>query len=163
MSVPRIRVVVADDDPVFRAALRDVLAEDDRFLVVAERATGHGLGRVVADSAAHLVLVDVRMPSGGAVAVASALGSPSDGSAVAVVGLSGETSPVAVAAMFGAGATGFIAKGATGPDLPDLLARCVAGERVLGVPAAEAAVRRALSEFLAGVPEEPHALTVVRG
>lgn len=159
MSVPRIRVVVADDDPVFRAALREVLAEDERFLVVAERATGHGLGRVVADSGASLVLVDVRMPSGGTAAVASALAAPPGGNPVAVVGLSGETSPVAVAAMFGAGATGFIAKGATGPDLPDLLARCAAGERVLGVPEAESAVRRVLS----AVPDEPHALTVVRG
>lgn len=151
-------MLVADDDPVFRAALRDVLAEDDRFLVVAERATGHGLGRVVADTRADLVLVDVRMPSGGVAAVTSALAARSVGGPV-VVGLSGETSAVAVAAMFGAGATGFIAKGATGPDLPDLLARCAAGERVLGVPAAEVAVRRALSV----VPAEHPALTVVRG
>lgn len=159
MSVPSIRVVVADDDPVFRAAVRDVLAEDGRFLVVAEQGSGHGLGRVVADTRASLVLVDVRMPSGGAAAVSAALGARRVGGSVAVVGLSGETSTVAVAAMFGAGATGFIAKGATGPELPDLLARCAAGERVLGVPEAEAAVRRALSL----VPDEPRPLTVVRG
>ena len=150
MAVPRIRVVVADDDRRFRAAVRDKLADDERFLVVSEHPSGVGLG---------LVLVDVRMPSGGATAVAAARAARPGHEAVPVVGLSAETSPAAVAAMFGAGAAGFIAKGTTGPDLPEWLARCVAGERVLGVPEAEAAVRAVLTSL----PEECRALTVVRG
>jgi DNA-binding NarL/FixJ family response regulator len=159
MAVPRIRVVVADDDRRFRAAVRDMLADDERFLVVAEHPSGVGLDQVVVDSGAGLVLVDVRMPSGGATAVAAARAARPGHEAVPVVGLSAETSPAAVAAMFGAGAAGFIAKGTTGPDLPEWLARCVAGERVLGVPEAEAAVRAVLTSL----PEECRALTVVRG
>ena len=56
--------------------------------------------------------------------------------------MSAETSPDVVAALLRAGVRGYLAKGRLGPDLPDLVARCAAGEVILAVPTAAQALRR---------------------
>lgn len=142
--------MVADDDAEFRAAARAVLDADGRFVVVAEADTGLALGDLVARVGAHLVVVDVRMPHGGPGAVAAIRARtawPAPGRPV-VCALSAQTGTPVVAAMLTAGATGFLAKGALGGDLPDLLARCARGEVVLAV----ASAGKALGQLLAGDP-----------
>ena len=141
-----VRVVLADDDARFRAAVREVLHADERFAVAGEQDSGHGLGRFVRTLAADVVLVDVRMPGGGALAVTDVHAEYARERATPppVVGLSAQVASATVAALFAAGAAGFAAKGASGTDLPELLLRCAAGELVLGVPQAERAVRQAL-------------------
>lgn len=144
-----IRVVLADDDPGYRKALREWLELDARFVVVGERATGSGLPELAARTRAQVVVLDVRMPGGGAAAAAvlcgrdswSHLGLMSGGPPV-VVGLSAHTSAATVASMVAAGATGFFGKGGEVDALPDLLARCAAGEVVLAVPSAAEALRQ---------------------
>ena len=142
-----IRVVVADDDAQFRAAARAVLDADPRFVVVAETDTGLALGDLAARVSAHLVVVDVRMPHGGPAAVA-AIRRRTPWAArpgTVVCALSAQTSTPWVSAMVAAGATGFLAKGAVGADLPDLLARCAAGQVVLAVPSGAAALGQLLA------------------
>lgn len=141
-----IRVVVADDDEQFRAATRAALDADARFVVVAESETGLALGDLAAHVGAHLVVVDVQMPHGGPASVASirrrsawaGRGGP------LVCALSARTSTLSVSAMVAAGATGFLAKGTVGADLPDLLARCARGEVVLAVPSGAEVLRQLL-------------------
>lgn len=142
-----IRVLLADDDAGFRSALREWLELDDRFAVVAESATGSGLPELVERTGADLVVLDVRMPGGGAAATAALrLGDPwGEAEALTspvVVGLSAHTGAATVAAMVAAGATGFLAKGTAVDALPDLLARCAVGEVVLAVPTAAEALRQ---------------------
>ncbi len=152
-----IRVLLADDDPGFRTALREWLELDVRFVVVGESATGSGLADLAVRTRAQVVLLDVRMPGGGA-AAAAALCDPKPSSAVdvvakrppVVVGLSAHTSAATVAAMVAAGATGFMAKGTSVDCLSDLLARCAGGEVVLAVPSAAEALRQ--------VPESRYAV-----
>lgn len=125
-----IRVLLADDDARFRAALRERLEEDARFEVVGESATGHGLTALVSQLGADVVILDVRMPGGGAEA-AAALRDPTAPGRPVVVGLSSQSGASTVAAMVAAGATGFLTKGRASDRLPDLIARCAAGEVVL--------------------------------
>ncbi len=133
----QIRVVIADDDEGIRTVLSEVVESDTRFEVVGTAADGHELLDVAALTQPHVVLLDVRMPGGGASAVRALL----EGPPVVVVAVSAETAPDTVAAVVRAGARGYLAKGRLGPDLPDLVARCVAGEVVLAVPTAAQAVR----------------------
>lgn len=126
-----IRVVVADDDDDVRAALADVLRADPRFVVVGSCATGHEVHALVDRAGADLVLLDVRMPGGGVQAVeVLARRHPR----VVVVAVSASTETSSAAAMLRAGATGYLAKGHLGAQLPDLVARCAAGETVLALP-----------------------------
>ena len=134
----QIRVVVADDDAAIRDVMRAVMASDPRFAVVGEAADGVELLDVVARADADVVLLDVRMPEGG-VTAARAL---QQGPHVVVVAVSAETSPDTVASLLRAGVRGYLSKGRLGPHLPDLVARCVAGEVILAVPTAAHAMRK---------------------
>jgi len=49
--------------------------------------------------------------------------------------------------MLRAGALGFVTKGRLGDGLPDVLARCAAGEVVLSSPAAAGALRGLLRSY----------------
>lgn len=133
----QIRVVVADDDETMRLVLSEVVASDDRFEVVGTAADGVELLDVVGSADPDLVLLDVRMPSGGAIA-ARALRDLGP----VVVAVSAETSPETVASLLREGVRGYFAKGRLGPTLPDQLSRCLAGEVILAVPTASEAVKR---------------------
>jgi two-component system nitrate/nitrite response regulator NarL len=137
-----ICVLVCDDDAAVRAALVDVLDADDRFLVVAVSSDGHAGAEVAARQATEngcgLALVDVGMPGGGAELTRTLRALPSR---PVVVACSAHAEPWVVADLLRAGATGYLAKGRIGADLPDLLARCATGEVVLAVPAAREALR----------------------
>jgi DNA-binding NarL/FixJ family response regulator len=132
-----IRVVVADDDTVFRRALVDVLEIDPRFQVVAETATGADLGPVVVAARADLVLLDVRMPQGGPVAARAVTEATAGWSRSPVlVVVSADSTLHTVVSMVRAGVSGYLVKGRIGSSLGELLMRCVDGEVVLAVPRA---------------------------
>lgn len=131
-----VRVVVADDDPDFRGALIDVLAADPRFDVVGVAKAGDELLELVGEHSPDLVLLDVRMPGGGAQAAQALTGPDAAGHVPVVVVVSAQSGAAAILAMLHAGATGFLGKGRLGALLPDLLERAMDGEVVLGVPEA---------------------------
>lgn len=133
-----IKAVVADDDARVRSALAALLQTDGRFTVVAEVGNGTCLPETVRRTEADVVLLDVRMPGGGVAAVRALR----EGPPVVVVAVSAETSSVTVADMVRAGVQGYLAKGRLDSALPEMVARCVAGEVVLAVPSAGQALRR---------------------
>ena len=57
-----VRLVVVDDDPMVRAALRMMLGGDSGLAVVAEASDGEEALRVVPGADADVVLMDIRMP-----------------------------------------------------------------------------------------------------
>ena len=137
-----IRVLIGDDDATFRDALSDVLDDDPRFEIVGVAPDGLGLLDLATRVDADVALVDVRMPAGG-ISAASRLSDTRAGCApLTVVAISADTAASTVVAMARAGARGYLAKGALGADLPDLVARCVAGETVLAVPSAAEVIRQ---------------------
>ena len=149
----RIRVAIGDDDAGVRSALADVLTADPRFTVVGTAATGEELCRLTSRVPADVVLLDVRMPGGGADAAQTLRTCPpAPGSRPpAVVAVSAHTGAATVASMLRAGAVGYLAKGRLS-RLPDLVARCAGGEVVLAVPSATEALRRVVRDGQAVSP-----------
>jgi DNA-binding NarL/FixJ family response regulator len=143
-----IRTVVGDDDGGFRAALIDVLEADSRFAVVGEAADGAELVAVAASTHPDLVLLDVRMPSGGPAAARALTVTEGDPgrwpTRPLVVALSAETAPEVVASMLQSGAVSFLAKGRLGASLPDVLVRVTEGEVMVAVPTGIHALRHLL-------------------
>ena len=142
--VSNIRVVVADDDETMRRAMVDVLTAHGGFRVVGDVASGAGLPELVTRTLAELVVLDIRMPSGGPTAARSLRDlTPSP----VMVAVSASNDVASVAEMFRAGVTGFLTKGHLGTTFADDLVRCARGQVMIAVPQA-ALVLRALGDDL---------------
>jgi two-component system nitrate/nitrite response regulator NarL len=126
-----VRVALADDDPRVRSALVDVLEDDGRFVVVGDVSSGDEIVRLAEDQGPDVVLVDVGMPGGGVEAVSRlrALARPP-----VVVVVSADVARDTVVAHLRAGAQGYLAKGATGGHLAEMVHRVAAGEVHVAVP-----------------------------
>ncbi|MFG3496122.1 response regulator [Streptomyces sp. NPDC047928] len=59
---PRVRVVVADDEPLIRAGIRMILTSDPGIEVVAEASNGREAVELARSHAADVVLLDIQMP-----------------------------------------------------------------------------------------------------
>ncbi|MEU6983920.1 MULTISPECIES: response regulator transcription factor [unclassified Streptomyces] len=62
MAGQRIRVVIADDEPLIRAGIRMILTSDEDIEVVAEAANGRDAVEEARAHAADVVLLDIQMP-----------------------------------------------------------------------------------------------------
>ncbi|MEU3598855.1 response regulator transcription factor [Streptomyces sp. NPDC006798] len=62
MAGERIRVVVADDEPLIRAGIRMILTSDRQIDVVAEAANGREAVEAARSHGADVVLLDIQMP-----------------------------------------------------------------------------------------------------
>jgi DNA-binding NarL/FixJ family response regulator len=142
-----IRVAIADDDPSVRTALTEVLQADPRFEVVGAVSNGDDLVRLAVDTRPDLVVLDVRMPGGGAVGARALREATADWEAPVpvVVALSAQSSVDTVVAMLREGVSGYLVKGQLGSELPDLLVRAAGGEVVLAGPTGSQALRHVIA------------------
>ena len=62
-SADRIKVMVVDDHPIMRHALRDVLEASGRFEVVGQAGDGEEAVRTVAEMGPEVIVMDVMMPN----------------------------------------------------------------------------------------------------
>ncbi len=156
-----IRVVVADDHPVFRRGLRGVLEEADDVTVVGEAADGATAVRVAVDQDADVVLMDLHMdgpdgPDGsdgsdGVAGVARVAGVDgiaatalllSERPLASVVVLTMSADDASVRAALRAGARGYVVKGASGEAILAAVRSVAAGDTVLGGEIAGALLTR---------------------
>lgn len=124
-----VRVVVADDHPVYREGVVAMLL--DRGLdVVAEAADGEA---ALAAATAHrpdVVLMDLDMPGLGGVEATRRLSAEAPGVAVLVVTM--DSDDASVFAALKAGARGYLVKDASGADIARAVESVARGESVLG-------------------------------
>jgi DNA-binding NarL/FixJ family response regulator len=59
----KIRIVVADDHPIFRDALCRLLGQEDDFVIVAQAQDGHEVLQILHEHAADILLLDLKMPN----------------------------------------------------------------------------------------------------
>jgi len=127
--VERIRVLIAEDDPVVRATLAELVGEEDDMDVVgtagdAEEAI-EGAERGLPD----VVLCDVRMPRGGGERAVDEIRSRVP--RARVLALSAHDDSSTVMGMLQAGAIGFLVKGSPAEDIVDAVRRAARGESSL--------------------------------
>ena len=120
---PPIRVVLADDHPVWRDGVRADLGAG--FEVVAEAGTAPEAIAAVETTAPDLVVCDLQMPGGGGIAVVRAC---AEHTRVVVLSVSEQERDLLDAVA--AGAVGYLTKATPGPELRAQLLRAAAGEPV---------------------------------
>lgn len=59
---PEVTVLIADDHPLLRRGLRDVIGENSRFKIVGEAADGEEALRLLASLKPQIAIVDIDMP-----------------------------------------------------------------------------------------------------
>jgi DNA-binding NarL/FixJ family response regulator len=146
--VTALRVVVADDHPVFRSGLRTLL-EDLGVEVVAEAADGARAVELAVEHGPDVVLMDLQMPGVNGLEATRRLSSAAP--AVRVLVLTMVEDDATLFAALRAGAAGYLLKGA-GPDEIDRAVRGVAaGDAVYGAGVAD----RLRAMFAAGPAPAP--------
>jgi DNA-binding NarL/FixJ family response regulator len=128
-SLPALRVVVADDHPVFRDGLAMILRERG-IDVVAEVADGQQAIDAVAASHPEVVLMDLTMPALGGIEATRRLAA--EHPAVSVLVLTMSEDDDSLFAALRAGARGYLLKEANADDIARAVVTVARGETVLG-------------------------------
>jgi CheY-like chemotaxis protein len=111
----RVRVLVADDHPVFRQGIVRALEQTGRAEVVAEAADGPTALDRIREQQPDVAVLDLRMPGLDGIEIVRTLAA--DGSGVATLLLSAFTDPPLVSDALAAGATGYVGKDAEREDI----------------------------------------------
>jgi DNA-binding NarL/FixJ family response regulator len=121
----KIRIVIADDHPIFRDGLSRTLEETTLFEIVGVGSSADDATRLVKQHSPDLVLLDLSMPGGGVDAVTriAALDNPPK---IAMLTVSEDENDVIQA--MSAGAIGYILKGVSAVELIRVLTRIASGE-----------------------------------
>ena len=107
MGEKMLRVLIADDQPRVRSALRLLLIQEPGMMVVGEAGNVEQALRLVAEHRPDLVLLDWELPNWGGPAALEGLRAVQPG--LVVIALSGQ--PEACREALRAGADGFVSKG----------------------------------------------------
>lgn len=129
MSAYRTRVVIVDDHAIFRAGVRAELAEACE--IVGEAGDVAEALAVVQRVEPDVVLLDVHLPGGGAVAVLEGL-PETPGRRPSILALSVSDAAEDVVGVIRAGALGYVTKTIAGPDLVAAIERTRDGDPVFG-------------------------------
>jgi DNA-binding NarL/FixJ family response regulator len=136
-----IRVVLADDHPVFAEGMRTVLSAEADVVVLAVVGTGRDAVAAVTAEAPDVAVLDIAMPDGDGLWATARLRAAGSPTRVLILTMSDDTESVFAALR--AGAHGYSVKGA-GPDEVVAAVRAVArGEAIFG----EGVAARMLQHF----------------
>jgi two-component system, NarL family, nitrate/nitrite response regulator NarL len=135
-----VRVVIADDHPLYRAALGEVISGGEGMELVAAASDGREAFAYIRRELPTVALLDVRMPVWDGPAVARRI--ERDGLPTRVLFLSEYGQGETVFRALSAGGSGYLSKAATGEEIRTAILRVAAGEEVLAAEAGQGLVRR---------------------
>jgi DNA-binding NarL/FixJ family response regulator len=131
----QVRVLIADDHPVFRDGLASLLATQPDVAVVATAADGAEAVRLSAELAPDVVVMDLQMPEMNGIEATRAIAEAQPDVRVLVFTM-GEEDGTVLSAMR-AGARGYLVKGADSPDIERAITAVARGEAIFGPGVAE--------------------------
>ncbi|MEE1756920.1 response regulator transcription factor [Streptomyces sp. SP18CS02] len=137
-----IRAMVADDQAVVRAGFVNLLATQEDIEVVGEAEDGVAAVRVAAEQRPDLALLDIRMPHRNGIEAAREILAASDGRTKVLMLTTFDLDEYVYEAL-AAGASGFLLKDATFPELLHAVRVVARGDALL----APAITRRLVGEF----------------
>ena len=143
-----LRVVVADDHPVYREGLATLLASVPGLTVVGTAADGVEAVRLAREEQPDVVVMDVQMPGLDGIEATRQVTSESPSVGVVVLTMSEDDGTVFSAVR--AGARGYLLKGADQEEVVRAITTVAAGGAVFG-----ASLARRIAEFFAAAPAGP--------
>jgi DNA-binding NarL/FixJ family response regulator len=144
-----MRVVIADDHPIFRDGLATAVGTLEGVEVVGQAGTGTEAVRAAVELQPDVVVMDLHMPETNGIEATRQIAEAAPGTAVLVLTMLEDDESVFAAMR--AGARGYLVKGAERRDIARALEAVARGEVIFG-PAVAA---RALAAFSAATPRGP--------
>lgn len=141
-----LRILLAEDHPLFRKGMLSLLASVPDFEVVGEAATGHEAVALAADLQPDVVLMDLQMPSVNGIEATRTILQESPGIRILVVTLFEDEDSVFMALR--AGARGYVLKDADEEEMVHAIRAVGRGEAIFSPNVAE----RVLAYFAAPMP-----------
>ncbi len=123
-----LRIVIADDHPLFREGVVRTLDEDGGLSVIGEAGDADGAVRLAAEGAPDILLLDLSMPGGGISALTRVMALPAPPK---VVILTVSEDDENVLAALKAGAVGYILKGVGSRELVGIVKDIGSGQSYL--------------------------------
>ncbi len=127
-AIPRVRVIVADDDPDIQTLLADLIGDHDALELVGSAERAEEAIELAVQERPDVALLDVRMPGEGLVA---AVGIRRRAPTTRVIALSSEDDRRTVVAMLEAGAVGYLVKDAPTHTIIESILRAASGQASL--------------------------------
>lgn len=125
MTEGRARIFLVEDEHLTRVGTRTILA--DTFDIVGEADNVTDAVQMIRSRRPDLVILDIRIREGSGVDVLRQVRKTDPD--IIFLAITVSTSRTDVARLFREGVDGYLTKQAIGPDLPDLVARALRGER----------------------------------
>lgn len=145
-----VRVLIADDHPVVRAGIAGLFEDEPGFELAAEASDGEQALRLLAATRPDVVLMDLRMPGLGGVETTRQILAAHPGTRVLVI--TSYESDGDILAAVEVGASGYLLKSATGPEILEATRRVAAGEAALAPRIAARLLQRTRMASDAGQP-----------
>lgn len=149
-----LRVLIADDHPMFRGGLRALLAGEPSIEVIGEAETGAEAIELAGRHEPDVVLMDLTMPDTDGIEATRRIAA--DHPDVAVLVLTMLEDEASLAAAVRAGARGYLLKGADGSEAVRAIQAVAAGELIFGPEVAAPVLgrlREGGEEITASLPE----------
>lgn len=144
-----IRIVIADDHPVFREGVSHLLSAEPDLALVGQAESGEETLRLAIDLAPDVVLLDIGMPGWGGLATVQKLSQACP--ATKVVMLTAFDDEDRLLAAFKGGARGYVVKGVPARDLANIVRLVAAGD----VYVSRTLAASLLSELTGKRPQDP--------
>lgn len=125
----KIRIVLADDHPLLRQALRDVLEKQPDFEVIAEASDGKEAVKLATELLPDVVIMDISMPELNGLEATKQI--KTDCPAIAVLVLTVHSDNEHILGILKAGAGGYLTKSVYGDEVIYAVRALVCGETVL--------------------------------
>ncbi len=144
-----IRVIVADDHPLFRAGVVEELGKNPDIEVVGLAANGGEAVRLAQEEMPDLILLDIAMPGKDGISAASTISIACPSTKIVMLTVSEHEDDLVAA--FKAGAKGYVLKGVSGRELARVIRSVVDGE----VFVSQALATRLLMDLSEPKPSDP--------
>lgn len=137
---PEVSIVIADDHPIFRKGLRQVLETDPRLHIVAEAEDGHAALAHIQELKPDVAVLDIDMPGPDGFAIARAL--QENRAPVAIIFLTMHTDEQIFNTAFDLGVKGYVLKDGAVAEIVKGVKAVAAGENYISPELATYLVRR---------------------
>lgn len=152
MDESKISILLADDHPLIRDALRNVLEEEDDFEIIGEASDGEEAVQLATRFATNVVIMDINMPKLTGLEATRQIKEKCPNTEVIVLTIYDDSEHIL--AILESGASGYMTKSVFGKDVIQAVRGVAAGEMVLTPEVLKKILKHALSYSSKTVPIE---------